>query len=99
VVEEYTYHWVVRGFLVSHRPFYTHYNGMMKEELMNRYFFATLLSLYNKWMFSPQYYGFSFPLFVTFCHMIVQFCLAGVMRIVWAKRYRPVERPTRRDYV
>lgn len=65
----------------------------------SRYFFATLLSLYNKWMFSPQYYGFSFPLFVTFCHMIVQFCLAAILRIVWAERYRPVERPTRRDYV
>jgi solute carrier family 35 protein C2 len=68
-------------------------------ELIFRYFFATLLSLYNKWMFSPQYYGFSFPLFVTFCHMIVQFCLAGVMRVVWAKQFRPDERPTRRDYV
>ena len=76
----------------------------MREECctdhrLSRYFFATLLSLYNKWMFSPQYYGFSFPLFVTFCHMIVQFCLAGILRYFWAERFRPVERPTRRDYV
>lgn len=65
----------------------------------SRYTFATLLSLYNKWMFSPQYYGFSYPLFVTFCHMLVQLALAGFIRVVWAERFRPKERPTRRDYV
>lgn len=63
-----------------------------------RYLFATLLSLYNKWMFSPAYYGFSYPLFVTMIHMFVQFCLAGLVRTVWAERYRPKERPTLRDY-
>ncbi len=64
-----------------------------------RYGFATLLSLYNKWMFSPQYYGFSYPLFVTFMHMLVQFSLAWAVRIVWREKYRPMERPGREDYV
>lgn len=98
MVEEYTDHWSICRFLVSPFPLMTFCLVRLKDADI-RYFFATLLSLYNKWMFSPQYYGFSFPLFVTFCHMIVQFCLAGVMRIVWAKQFKPVERPTRRDYV
>jgi hypothetical protein len=66
---------------------------------MHRYGSATLLSLYNKWMFSPQYYNFPFPLFVTACHMVVQFTLAAAVRIVFQERYRPVERPSRQDYV
>lgn len=67
--------------------------------LSNRYGFATLLSLYNKWMFTPEYYNFPFPLFVTFCHMIVQFTLAAVIREVWADKFKPVEKPSRKDYV
>lgn len=71
------------------------------EERVNkrRYGFATLLSLYNKWMFSPQYYNFPFPLFVTFCHMLVQFFLAGMVRLFLAEPFRPPERPTRQAYV
>ncbi|WVF72026.1 hypothetical protein IAT40_006838 [Kwoniella sp. CBS 6097] len=67
--------------------------------VLSWYTFATLLSLYNKWMFSPQYYGFSYPLFVTACHMVVQFFLASFIRIAFAKQYRPKERPTRKEYV
>jgi hypothetical protein len=70
-----------------------------REPNDDRYGFATLLSLYNKWMFSPQYYGFSFPLFVTFCHMLVQFALAALVRLVWPVQFRPVERPSRQEYV
>lgn len=61
------------------------------------YLFATLLSIYNKWMFSPEYYGFSYPLFVTTTHMCVQFFLASLVRVIW-KQYRPKEIPSRRDY-
>ncbi|WWC60930.1 uncharacterized protein I303_103506 [Kwoniella dejecticola CBS 10117] len=67
--------------------------------ILSWYTFATLLSLYNKWMFSPAYYGFSYPLFVTACHMVVQFCLAAFIRITFAERFRPKERPTRKEYV
>ncbi|WWC69272.1 uncharacterized protein I206_103210 [Kwoniella pini CBS 10737] len=67
--------------------------------ILSWYTFATLLSLYNKWMFSPAYYGFTYPLFVTACHMIVQFCLAAFIRITFAERFRPKERPTRKEYV
>jgi solute carrier family 35 protein C2 len=67
-------------------------------DLDPRYGFATLLSLYNKWMFTPEYFNFPYPLFVTFCHMIVQFTLASLIRAIWPG-YRPLERPTRRDYV
>lgn len=64
----------------------------------NRYTFATLLSLYNKWMFTPKYYNFPYPLFVTFCHMLVQFSLSAAIRLIWPDKFRPVERPSRQDY-
>ncbi|WVW82903.1 hypothetical protein I302_104917 [Kwoniella bestiolae CBS 10118] len=67
--------------------------------ILSWYTFATLLSLYNKWMFSPNYYGFSYPLFVTCCHMVVQFGLAALIRATFADRFRPKERPTRKEYV
>nr|XP_031857231.1 uncharacterized protein CI109_007350 [Kwoniella shandongensis]KAA5524303.1 hypothetical protein CI109_007350 [Kwoniella shandongensis] len=67
--------------------------------ILSWYIFATFLALYNKWMFSPQYYGFGFPLFVTCCHMIVQFALAATIRMFLADRFRPAERPTRREYL
>jgi solute carrier family 35 protein C2 len=73
--------------------------SIVPEAEIHRYTFATLLSIYNKWMFSPQYYGFSYPLFVTFCHMIVQFCLAGIIRAAFPRQFKPVERPTRQEYV
>lgn len=64
-----------------------------------RYTFATILSLYNKWMFSPEYYGFSYPLFVTGCHMWVQFAMAGFVRVAFKEKFKPPERPSRKDYV
>lgn len=66
--------------------------------LVLRYLFATLLSLYNKWMFSPQYYAFSFPLFVTSVHMVVQFVLSLVVREIWSAKFKPKERPGAKDY-
>jgi solute carrier family 35 protein C2 len=49
-------------------------------------------------MFSAEYYGFTYPLFVSACHMVIQFLLALVIRILFARRFRPAERPSRRDY-
>lgn len=43
------------------------------------YIFALLLSLYNKWMFSPDNLDFHFPLFVTSSHMLVQFTLSSLV--------------------
>ncbi|BEI83876.1 hypothetical protein CcaverHIS002_0404800 [Cutaneotrichosporon cavernicola] len=66
--------------------------------ILSWYAFATILSMYNKWMFSAEYYGFTYPLFVTACHMVVQWFCAGMIR--WTvPRFRPVERPSRRDYM
>ncbi|EAU91556.2 triose phosphate transporter [Coprinopsis cinerea okayama7 len=62
------------------------------------FFFATLLSVYNKWMFSPQYYGFPAPLFVTTMHMFVQFALASFLRFTWPQHFRPKSDPKPRDY-
>ncbi|KIJ50780.1 hypothetical protein M422DRAFT_27304 [Sphaerobolus stellatus SS14] len=62
------------------------------------FLFATLLSVYNKWMFSPERYGFPFPLFVTCIHMWVQFTLASCVRIIWPQRFRPPEKPTPKQY-
>ncbi|KDQ49376.1 hypothetical protein JAAARDRAFT_42940 [Jaapia argillacea MUCL 33604] len=62
------------------------------------FFFATLLSLYNKWMFSPEHFGFPYPLFVTTLHMFVQFSLAGCLRLLWPKHFKPERRPSGEDY-
>lgn len=64
-----------------------------------RFVFATILSVYNKWMFSPKYFGFPYPLFVTTLHMFVQFILAAAIRILWPARFRPKRSPTKGDYV
>ncbi|PWN47219.1 TPT-domain-containing protein [Violaceomyces palustris] len=42
------------------------------------YMFSTLISVYNKWMFSKGHYNFSYPLFVTSCHMVMQFGLSSI---------------------
>ncbi|THV06707.1 triose phosphate transporter [Dendrothele bispora CBS 962.96] len=60
--------------------------------------FATVLSLYNKWMFSDDHYNFSFPLFVTTLHMIVQFSMATLVLNVWPRRFRPDAKPDSADY-
>jgi solute carrier family 35 protein C2 len=62
-----------------------------------RYIFATILSVYNKWMFTPEYYNFPYPLFVTMIHQIVQFGLAFAIRRIWPS-LRPKEKPNRSDY-
>ncbi|KAN0062922.1 hypothetical protein ACQY0O_004743 [Thecaphora frezii] len=53
------------------------------------YLFSTLISLYNKWMFSPDRYNFSYPLFVTTCHMGMQFFLASVARTLFDEKLVP----------
>ncbi|KAJ7502848.1 triose-phosphate transporter family-domain-containing protein [Mycena galericulata] len=62
------------------------------------FFFSTILSLYNKWMFSAEYFGFPAPLFVTTMHFFVQFALASLLRFVWPHRFRPAQDPTVADY-
>ena len=64
-----------------------------------RFIFATILSLYNKWMFSPEHFGFPYPLFVTTLHMFVQFVLAAGFRVIWPKRFKPERNPAKYDYV
>ncbi|KAH7916521.1 triose-phosphate transporter family-domain-containing protein [Hygrophoropsis aurantiaca] len=62
------------------------------------FFFATVLSLYNKWMFSPDHFGFPYPLFVTTLHMIVQFVLAAILRLLFPQKFRPNQSPNLKDY-
>ncbi|KAJ3497150.1 hypothetical protein NLJ89_g10390 [Agrocybe chaxingu] len=62
------------------------------------FLFATLLSVYNKWMFSADHFGFPAPLFVTTMHMFVQFALASALRTIWPQRFRPKSSPSREDY-
>ncbi|KAG2236630.1 hypothetical protein INT48_000185 [Thamnidium elegans] len=62
------------------------------------YIFATILSVYNKWMFSAEYYGFQYPLFVTSFHMIVQFTFSGTSLLLVPK-LRPKKRPSVSDYL
>ncbi|KAF6837593.1 nucleotide-sugar transporter [Colletotrichum plurivorum] len=43
------------------------------------YLFSLSISLYNKWMFDKDHLNFSFPMFTTACHMLVQFALASLV--------------------
>lgn len=63
-----------------------------------RFFFATVLSLYNKWMFAEDHLNFPYPLFVTSLHMLVQFLMAAAIRAIWPARFKPARRPTPTDY-
>ncbi|KAM6502443.1 Triose-phosphate Transporter family domain containing protein [Amanita muscaria] len=70
-------------------------NGLINMSFIGAwFFFATILSVYNKWMFSPDRYGFPSPLFVTTIHMLVQFLLASVLRFLWPRRFRPPGNPS-----
>jgi len=60
---------------------------------------ALLLSLYNKWMFAPEHFGFPLPLFVTMLHMFVQAILASLLRFGWPRRFRPEYDPSKEDYL
>jgi len=62
------------------------------------FFFAMTLSVYNKWMFSPDRFGWPFPMLVTSIHMFVQFALATLARTIWPRKFRPDHSPTRKDY-
>ena len=64
-----------------------------------RYLFATVLSVYNKWMFSPDYYGFPFPLLVTTMHMFVQFVFSAGLRYGFPRQFRPDRTPSGSDYL
>ncbi|GJN92516.1 hypothetical protein Rhopal_005546-T1 [Rhodotorula paludigena] len=61
------------------------------------YCFSTLISLYNKWMFSADHYNFPYPLFVTSVHMLVQWLLAALTLTIFPS-LRPKTRPLPRDY-
>ncbi|KAG7090947.1 hypothetical protein E1B28_010017 [Marasmius oreades] len=62
------------------------------------FFFATILSVYNKWMFSDKHMNFTYPLFVTSLHMIVQFTLATIVIRIWPKQFQPTSIPTLEEY-
>ncbi|KAJ1310512.1 hypothetical protein OPQ81_007243 [Rhizoctonia solani] len=60
--------------------------------------FATILSIYNKWMFSGDKFGFPSPLFVTSMHMLMQFLLAALFRFLFPSTFGSPYSPTRKQY-
>ncbi|KAK4458877.1 putative solute carrier [Cladorrhinum samala] len=68
--------------------------NVVKQLLINAgliglwYFFSLLISLYNKWMFSPDKLGFPYPMFTTAVHMLVQFSLASLVLFLFPS-FRP----------
>ncbi|KAI6121328.1 TPT-domain-containing protein [Pisolithus sp. B1] len=60
--------------------------------------FATVLSVYNKWMFSLDHFGFPYPLFVTTVHVAIQFVLSAALRFIHPQRFRPECGPNIRAY-
>ncbi|RKP37644.1 triose-phosphate transporter family-domain-containing protein, partial [Dimargaris cristalligena] len=61
------------------------------------YCFSTGLSLYNKWLFGKSQMDFSFPLFTSGLHMLIQFILAGAIMLCLPGQ-RPRQTPSIRDY-
>ncbi|KAF9231398.1 triose-phosphate transporter family-domain-containing protein [Melanogaster broomeanus] len=66
--------------------------------ILSWFLFSTVLSVYNKWMFSPDHFAFPFPLLVTTLHMLVQFLLAASLRLIFPRHFRPDQRPPLRNY-
>ncbi|KAG9126307.1 Triose-phosphate Transporter [Ceratobasidium sp. 392] len=60
--------------------------------------FATVLSIYNKWMFSTDKFGFPSPLFVTAMHMCMQFMLAALARWLFPRTFGSPHSPTLKQY-
>ncbi|KIM53643.1 hypothetical protein SCLCIDRAFT_1222611 [Scleroderma citrinum Foug A] len=65
--------------------------------ILSWFSFATVLSVYNKWMFSHDHFGFPYPLFVTTIHMFIQFILATALRFIHP-HFRPEKKPTLQAY-
>ncbi len=63
-----------------------------------RFFLATLLSVYNKCMFSPDQFGFVWPFFVTSLHMSTQFAMSAFVRFMWPKQFCPPYKPSLAAY-
>ncbi|KAF2232815.1 TPT-domain-containing protein [Viridothelium virens] len=55
------------------------------------YLLSISISVYNKWMFSPDNLDFHYPLFTTCIHMLVQFVLASLV-LFFVPSYRPSNR-------
>ncbi|KAI0033450.1 triose-phosphate transporter family-domain-containing protein [Vararia minispora EC-137] len=73
--------------------------GFIGSWHVSRFFFALVLQLYNKWMFSPDRFGFPSPLFVTMLHMWVQWALAAIARQVWSGQFHSEQSPSRDGYL
>ncbi|RDW85243.1 hypothetical protein BP6252_02833 [Coleophoma cylindrospora] len=64
-------------------------NGIINGFLIGLwYLFSLSISIYNKWMFSPNHLDFHFPLFTTCLHMLVQFSLASAV-LYFLPQFRP----------
>ncbi|KAI0790716.1 triose-phosphate transporter family-domain-containing protein [Abortiporus biennis] len=75
-------------------------NALINSMFIASWFlFATILSVYNKWMFSKEHFGFPAPLFVTTMHMFVQLALASACRYIWPRSFRPDRNPAKSDYL
>ncbi|KAK2778873.1 Triose-phosphate Transporter [Emmonsiellopsis sp. PD_33] len=57
------------------------------------YIFSLSISIYNKWMFSPDHLDFKYPLFTTSLHMVVQFTLSSLVLYIFPS-LRPQEQPS-----
>ncbi|KAJ2593696.1 hypothetical protein H4R99_006016 [Coemansia sp. RSA 1722] len=62
------------------------------------YTFSSVLSVYNKWLFGKSERDFSFPLFVSSIHMLVQYSLATLCLRLFPK-LRPSQTPTWGTYL
>ncbi|KAJ1827464.1 hypothetical protein LPJ56_001650 [Coemansia sp. RSA 2599] len=83
--------------LLNDREFRKHVALSLLYMLM-WYTFSSMLSVYNKWLFGNSERDFSFPLFVSSVHMMVQYCLAALCLRLFP-RLRPSQTPTMGTYL
>lgn len=64
------------GFVSKIRAAYPHL-GVTILAILSWYAFSLGISLYNKWMFSPQHLNFAYPIIITSFHQTILFSLAA----------------------
>ncbi|ANB11420.1 Ymd8p [Sugiyamaella lignohabitans] len=64
---------------ISEKESQFHHAVMSVIYILGWYLFSVSISVYNKWMFSPEHLDFRFPIFSTSIHQLIQTSLAAAI--------------------
>ena len=56
------------------------------------------LHLYNKWLYSKDYYNFPFPLFSTAFQVLMHFSISSILLVYFIPSITPSTRPMKSDF-